>query len=269
MDWKIYLFSDLHLELNGSEYVMKYISKLDDNVIGEDLPSAEHDVLVLAGDIFHPDVETYKPFFDYITTKFNIILYIFGNHEYYSHGHSYLNSKHKIRRVLSRYDNLHILDNETYHYKGIKFIGTTLWTRITTNPALIEKRGNDYKHIYRNNIPIRTRDVNRWNEENRIWLQREINEPCIVITHHAPLFNNPRAGVLVSDQAHIANGMEELYHNDLRYLLNKNIIAWCYGHTHYATDFVYEGIQFFSNPLGYRGEQTGFDLNAYLNVSGS
>lgn len=263
MGWNLYLFSDLHLEVNGNDYVMQWIDKLSLFNIDKD------DVLVLAGDIFHPDVKTYDYFFKFISNKFQTIIYVFGNHEYYSEKSFYIMSKYRIRQILNPYSNIHILDNDVYFHKGIKFVGTTLWTKITKNSLEIERRGNDYKKIYTNNRRIKVTDVNKWNYENINWLLGEISGQtnCIIVSHHAPLFNMP--GIKISDPSHISNGLEEIYHNDLRYLLrdSQSILAWCYGHTHYATEFEYEGVVFFSNPLGYFREQPNFKPEKHLTFS--
>lgn len=266
MAWHLYLFSDLHLEINGSVRVMKVIEQLDKIHIEPD------DLLVLAGDIFSPNVITYEKFFTYVNKKFNTILYVLGNHEYYSKGNNYLLTKNKIRQVLAPFTNVHILDNETYVHRGIKFIGTTLWTKITRNFAFVEAKANDYHQIYKNNKPIRVTDVNSWNRKNVEWLEvqlenvERLDEQCIVITHHAPLYNDPHQNIIVSSHDRVTIGLEEVYHNDLSRLLNKKILAWCYGHTHHATNFTYKDVIFFSNPFGYPGEETGFILTETLLV---
>lgn len=257
--WKVYLLSDLHLEINGGLYVNKHLERLYTQQI------SANDVLVLAGDIFHPDVKTYDKFFSQISIKFKTVFYLFGNHEYYSKGSTYLDIKERIRLILRNYPNITILDNKTSWHQGIKFVGTTLWSQITTNRLLAEKECNDYKAIYtRRSKRLTVDDVNLWNDINVSWLEKEIQTgPCIVLTHHAPLFNTEDFIVSDSPNTHL----EEIYHNDLTFLFNDNIVAWCYGHTHYATSFIFDNICFFSNPLGYTAEKTGFDPSKSLTVA--
>jgi len=55
-----------------------------------------------------------------------------------------------------------------------------------------------------------------------------------------------------------------LFHNKLDYLFNnKQLTAWCFGHSHYYTDKVVKNMRLVSNPFGYEYPD-GFNIDKII-----
>ena len=113
---KIAVASDLHLEF--------------DDIALTNTENA--DVLVLAGDIctvkhYHsrPEMEkSYGEFFKACSEQFPHVVYVVGNHEHYNYQFNY--TVNDLKRKLAHYENIHVLDNETFELENKMFIGSTL-----------------------------------------------------------------------------------------------------------------------------------------------
>lgn len=164
---KIQIVSDLHLEFRGKDIYSILV------------PSAP--ILCMVGDICvcgaATDFRKFIHFLKYFTTKFEAIIHVAGNHEYYTAHNAQTKELmantipeiDKRLRLLTKYfPNYHYLNNTTWTYESARtkrkyvFVGTTLWSHIpkkkiiidakkntTANLAdLIQKRMNDYNYIY-------------------------------------------------------------------------------------------------------------------------
>ena len=162
---KIALGSDLHLEfgpitLNNEEGA---------------------DVLVLAGDICVANhfvdgkptyaqvlAKEYRQFFDHVCKEFPHVVYILGNHEFYSGNvaHTY-----NILKEHLDYGNLHILEKECWEHMGHTFIGGTLWTNMNEEDplTLMHTKGsmNDFREVLNSNRMV-VRQVPIY-EQNPLW----------------------------------------------------------------------------------------------------
>lgn len=161
---KIALASDLHLEFGDITL---------DNTQGAD-------VLVLAGDIcvathFRQKptyaavaAKEYRKFFKHVCKEFEQVVYIMGNHEHYSGdiAHSY-----RLLKENLAFDNLHLLEKESWTYQGHTFIGGTLWTDINNSDPLslnhIRNSMNDFREVRNSNRMI-VRRVPIY-ERNPLW----------------------------------------------------------------------------------------------------
>ena len=80
---------------------------------------------------FHsrPEMEkSYQEFFKTCSEQFKHVVYVVGNHEHYNYQFNY--TVNDLKRKLAHYENIHVLDNETFEYDGKVFIGSTLWTNM-------------------------------------------------------------------------------------------------------------------------------------------
>jgi predicted phosphodiesterase len=169
---KVQIVSDLHLEFRGKD-----VSSLL-------IPSAP--ILCMVGDICvcgaSNEFKKFLNFLTYYTPKFEAIIHVAGNHEYYTSSNStpkdlLNNTMPKIDKQLQllnkQFSNYHYLNNSIWTYQCIKtkrkyiFVGTTLWTHIPSKkviidkkknisidlPQLIQKKMNDYNYIY---VPHKT-----------------------------------------------------------------------------------------------------------------
>lgn len=270
---KISLVSDLHLETGYQE-----------------LPGGE--VLILAGDIceardfkkeFHstrlldakPGTYKWYDFFYKECAKYDRVFYVMGNHEHY-HGR-FDRTIYELESILPK--NVRLLENSFEVYKGVLFVGATLWTDCNkNNPMAIHviKYGmNDYrliknhyvnKNIYYKLTPEYTIGVHRKSREYiHDILQANKDLPAVVITHHGPSYMS------INDKYKNDRDMNGAYTSDLSDVIldNTNVKYWVHGHMHDAVDYMIGDTRIVSNPRGYIGyEDTSlFDPNFSFEVN--
>lgn len=264
---KISLVSDLHLE-NGYQ----------------ELPGGE--VLILAGDIsevrdfkneFHstrlldakPGTYKWYDFFYKECAKYDRVFYVMGNHEHY-HGR-FDRTYHDLKSILP--DNVRLLEDECEEYKGVLFIGSTLWTDCNKGNPLtvhtVKYSMNDYriiknhylnKDIYYKLTPEYTMSVHKKSRDYiRLMLNEKPQMPVVVITHHGPSFMS------IHDQYKNDQHMNGAYASELSELIldYENIQYWVHGHMHDAVDYKIGNTRVVSNPRGYLGyeDTSEFDPN--------
>jgi predicted phosphodiesterase len=211
--------------------------------------------------------------------------------------------KNNLRLLVQKFHNIILLDNESYLTANgktqIKFIGSTLWTHIPDdkiseysnlltdyhkifceeteinnhpmsnfcNPDNMDNMDNTetYSQITCNFTPY---DTNRLNQQAIKFLEAEIDKTpkehtIIVLSHHAPLFNDPEKKKFLSFPRFTNAANRFGYHNDLSYIFNKNdkIRYWIYGHTHYVSDFQMGNTRVVSNQFGYAREHDVLNFN--------
>ena len=169
---KLALASDLHLEFGHIE-----------------LENPGVDVLILSGDIcvaskFGPD---YDRFFNDVSKAFKHVVYIVGNHEHYNG--DFNKTIDTLRMILARYENVHLLDKETFVLDDVTFIGGTLWTdmnkedvtTLITMPSVM----NDFRRVINSSrkvshkVPIYKKDA----EGNFVYKNMD-NMSVTVIDHY-------------------------------------------------------------------------------------
>jgi len=246
------------------------------------------DILLLAGDIFtanmvaphRTDADSKKlkkwlngPFKEF-TSKYDQVLYVFGNHEHYNS--IYKNTHLGIMKFLQSngFNNVFVMENDYIDIDGVRFIGATLWTDYNKgNPLtmeIVERGMNDYKMIGLHDVS----DMNYFNRRHN----RKINPqflldvhlesvsyiyekahdtdlPVVVLTHHAPSFQSV-------DPDHVSGGpygydsLNGAYASDLSSVIldSPNIKFWVHGHTHHTIDYPIGQCRILSNQRGYSFE---------------
>lgn len=222
------VISDLHLETKGISRIVQ---------ITKSILKYKTKYLALLGDICGP---SQTPFLDKVCKKYDRVLYVPGNHEHY--GGSVDDKWYNELDI----PNLHVLDNKTINIDGVKFVGSTLWA----NCKDITQGVGDFRNII-DFSPERYRELFR---ENVNWLENEIEEGCIVLTHHLP------SQVLVHPKYEHSK-YNTFFASNCDHLFELRPRMWLHGHTHTNHDFQYRGVRFVCNPLGYEGEETGFRYN--------
>ncbi|AGF85187.1 metallophosphoesterase-like protein [Moumouvirus goulette] len=266
--------SDLHLEHLDNIYDSKIIELWNFNTSDMD----EY-YLALVGDIGNPLQKNLELFLEKVSSKYSLIFYVPGNHEYYNLNknsqYDIEKFKKKLRKICYKFHNIVFMDNESYDLEDIKFIGSTLWSHIPINNSLkIEQSINDYYLIKKFNEnkeleKINCTDTNKWNNESIDYIKKELtntDKPCIILTHHAPLFSDPKNNKYTADPQYINSPNNFAFHNDLSEIITYPIILWIYGHTHYCGTFKHKGIFLSTNQLGYNHETIKFNSNAYYNL---
>jgi hypothetical protein len=111
-------------------------------------------ILVLAGDIGNPYMDSWKELFLHCQAVFDMVLYVSGNHEYY-----HRKSKRTMTEVdeyihtsCAKYSNVHYLNNQYLDIRLadriVRFIGTTLWTHVSEQEKAVADVMNDFRNIY-------------------------------------------------------------------------------------------------------------------------
>lgn len=233
---KIYYGSDLHID--HSSYLMN--------------SDIKGDLLILAGDIVSINkledslnyFNAYSmndhiiDFFNDISQKFERIIYVAGNHEFYG---SSLSDISRLKTIIKQWDNIIILDNETIEINGIKIYGGVMWTDIDNGDPLSMIRAKSYMMDYRaisGLLPIDTII------EHEKFLKNMPEDMDIIISHHAPSYG------CISEkyQNNINNGLfcSEVDIKGAKY--------WIYGHMHGGLSIDKDGCHILNNSRGYRGE---------------
>lgn len=157
---KIAICSDLHLEFDTFENNHSIYTNPE-----------KADTLVLSGDIFVAEtlregVSRYLKektrvldFFDRVSAAYKNIVYVMGNHEHY-HG-DFAHTANRIFATLSKYDNVHFLDNQTVTIDGVLFVGGTMWTDMNKEDPntmfYIRHRMNDFRGVRNSNRMVQKR----------------------------------------------------------------------------------------------------------------
>jgi Icc-related predicted phosphoesterase len=258
----ISLISDVHLD------VLAYTNDIIPD-LSEELIKNETDILVIAGDLIElgggkieedKNLEVFKEFFHNVKkSNTSMVLWVFGNHEYYG---GYLNgpwARDKAERMIVESglaDFVRILDDEILDLEGVRIIGATLWTGFNRgNPLTMlacRNAMNDYRRIcydpdFDSDLArsLQPEDVLEQHELSLKFIQETVEEsetPVIVITHHAPIMMSYEGAVSYA------------YYNELGEFIKENtdkIKCWFYGHTHRKSLIDLDDTIIASNPRGY------------------
>lgn len=266
MSYQFKILSDLHLEFDPDYRVQKNNAS----------------VLLLCGDIcvpayfmrgenspYHVIAQKFVSFFEDAASKFELVFYILGNHEYYK---GYVEDTVEIlRKNLGHIPNLIILDNEYFDLNGIRIIGTTLWTDLNKNCPITENyikhRLNDYHLVqwktkqYRKLNPF---DTFNFHKNNMIFLKDSIDKTKknIIMSHHAP------SSLSVHDKYKEDRYMNGGYYSDLSDFIldNPEISLWFHGHMHDSFDYEIGSTRVLTNPKGYKSENSFFSEDIILEI---
>lgn len=249
---KIAYGSDLHLEFDGKNYVNPLpIYNLDGA-----------DVLVLAGDIVLAAElnSAMQEFMSHLAEEFPFVLYVMGNHEHYNG--DFLETKSLLKKFISPYSNVALLDNECVVLSDTAFFGGTLWTDLRQrDPYVVDvvaQAMNDFRCVRYGSRMFRARDTLVEHDKTMNALKDALAEAkaskMVVVTHHCPSSksSHPR---FAGDPTNYA------YFSDLSELIldNQIIKTWIHGHTHDEHDYTIGETRVLCNPRGYKGIQSSAD----------
>jgi len=250
---RIQYCSDLHLELEQNN---RYLETTPLETAG--------DILILAGDIvpLHDEFLN-NSFFSAISIKYKQVFWVPGNHEFYYKNISDYSSSFNIQIN----NNISIVNNIVLQYNGIRFIFSTLWSRISSkNEKNIEQSVSDFECITNKSKKFRVADFNKLHDESLSFIKQSLKEKyakTVVVTHHLP-------SVLCNTADQIASPINEAFCVDLtEYIGGCNANFWIYGHSHFNLKPLYIGKTIMlTNQLGYvkQNEHRSFKQNAYLSI---
>jgi len=236
---RIFGISDIHLEFyKTAQKCFKHLSNR--------LPSA--DILILAGDIGYPQGnihnQNYRDLLKMFKQKYEYVLLILGNHEYYS-SINYNNFQTlEILQQICDDVGVILLHRKCITIDGIKFIGTTLWSAIDTQAV---SGLSDFQYVFKNKIEYLNEFITDFK-----WLQNELNADIdcskVVITHHLP------SNILIHPKFKESKCNSAFATDILDLLTMKNIKYWFCGHTHEYVKSNYGNTILIANPYGYPSE---------------
>ena len=227
---KIQLFSDFHLEKRDIIY-----------------PKPEADILVLAGDICEFDyLDSKRAFFMYVNLNWKKVIWILGNHEYYSAQSNIDIINTYIKGFISAFPNITILDRDIIEIDKYRILGCTLWSYISPNCEHLCQ--NAFSKLKVENKNITREYYNNLHKRDKEWLinNYKSDKDTIVITHFPtqqgftenPKFNN--------DSQDIKN----VYTNNLLLFLENKKLVCLSGHTHYNFYEIKNGVEYKCNQYG-------------------
>jgi len=199
------------------------------------------------------------------------VIQIAGNHEHYDADIS--GSREQLRQATAGYNDVHFLEKDSIVIKGVRYLGTTLWTDFAIHGAGRARKFmrraeqisvSDFARIRYRGRRFTPADAVALFRDSYAWLEQELAKPfrgkTVVITHFGP----HKAAI---DDCYRGTGSDDLtpyFTTDCSALIRTYRPAlWVYGHTHNAQDVIVEGgTRLVSNPRGYPfefGDVTGFD----------
>ena len=244
---KIKLISDIHVDCGKQQD--KGFSFIDS------LPNDNVDVLVLAGDIVTGgELENYFDTFKYLCDKYKEVVFVLGNHDYY--GHSISETQDIAKTFAGRISNLHYLQNERKNISGQWFVGTTLWF------PEIEHMPGKFNWIDFRLIPDGSREIFKEHIFAREYLQNNLQEGDVLITHHIPnrlLVHSRYKGD--SYNCYFVGHIGDI-------IQNKKPSHVLFGHSHLSVDKEIAGIRYILNPRAYPHEwdECGFDKEIIIDT---
>ena len=244
------VFSDLHLEFDTP---------------GDVFDPGTGDVLVLAGDICVANDynDDYHNFFEKCVAGYNQVFYVLGNHEHY--GGVFEDTLFTLQDKLP--EGICILNNKSMLYRGVHFIGATLWTNQNNldfdTMSQSQSCMNDYYSVRkRDNRTLTVIDTVEEHLFNRGWFEQclpTLRGDVFVITHHAPSKRSVKGRYVNNEGA---------YASDLVQLLEKNpnITHWVHGHIHESSDYTIGNARIVTNPRGYNGQELNPNFDPTLDI---
>lgn len=238
MTTKIRVMSDLHLDFHNYDYVPE-----------------DEDILVLAGDV----AEGIRGI-SWIARKIPPtlpVIYVLGNHEFYNHSMKTL--KEKIQKIIdNECSNVHLLDNESFIFNNIKFIGSTLWTdyNLFKNSEYCMRianiQMNDFACIKKSETNRLTpRDCKLLFNKAKSFISQELKSSSmknVIVTHHGP--SNKSSSIKFRDGFLTAAFVSNLE----SFIMKNNIELWIHGHCHSRSKYMIGDCKIVCNPLGYPNE---------------
>ncbi|MCK9619859.1 MAG: metallophosphoesterase [Methylobacter sp.] len=241
---RINYFSDIHLEFGALE-----------------APDNDADIIIAAGDI---GVSTQGV--EWLKTFNKPVVYIAGNHEFYTH--EYQQTLQLIRKRCAG-SNVHFLENDCFIFQGVRFLGCTLWADLFVEgdktAEALGKTLNDFRRIKFAERPFDAVQFSQLHQNSKTWLEQELAQPysgkTVVVTHHAPSLWS------WNDTAYALKKLA--YCNDMKPLLHEyEIAAWFHGHVHCQIDYRIAGARILCNPRGYAGTKVAprFDQDRTVDI---
>ena len=259
---KIDILSDTHFDnyfygkYTNYDVINFYSQIIDFNNCG--------DVLVIAGDIGHNNIQNIK-ILKLLKQYYKNIICVLGNHDYYLLGkENKLQFKNSFERVENMRDlincesGMYCLDGWIVEIDGIKFGGCDGWyndgyffrqyptetfTRKSTN-VMWRNIMNDAEFIYG------VENFDDIFQIERPKIEKVFKECDVMITHINPSAKNEHINIRFQNNP---SNVFFCFEGE-KYLKNGNMKYWIFGHTHEELEYIEHNVHCICNPLGYFNE---------------
>ena len=249
---KIQICSDLHLEHAMNRYWLK------DNPL-----KPLGDILIVAGDTYYLDRDFRSiDFVNRVSDEFEHVYLIPGNHEYYG-GFDVSNALNPTKKRIK--ENVTLLNNEVIELNDVKFIFSTMWSRIERNIIEVVRGMADFRMIKSGEESLTIDLYNQLHDAAFAFLSHEIKgkEKKIVVTHHLPSNN-------CNVQEFKGSPLNEAFSiNKTNFIFNNDIDYWIYGHSHRnKADFNIGNTTMVTNQMGYTvlNEHNSFSYEKVIEI---
>jgi predicted phosphodiesterase len=246
---RIITYSDLHLEF-GSGWKLP--------------PDTNGDVMILAGDII--TLRDYGPLDRLLRNWKKLVLFVTGNHEYYTRRPMNEENKEFKAWLATKYPNVKLLLDEEVSFGGVNFFGGTMWTDFNGGDVrameIAQDEINDFRLICNSDqTSFRPADAVVLHENFRSkllnWFGKDLTGPRVVITHNAPVIN-PNTKHRGSPYMPAFNSLDMV-----EVIEHHKPTLWVYGHTHECDDQTIGETRIISNQLGYPGNFNAFECEEF------
>lgn len=249
-----------------------------------DLPVMEDEsnqTLIIAGDLGLAAKEwTYLPFLQEWSDRFQDVIYVLGNHEFYDSSTVRGMNKIKDRLTFTGIHNVHVVNNGVVRIGEISFVCSTMWASYDKNsPLCMYEAGlwmNDHKKI-------RTGPISKPYERKfmpsdayqeflkainfifpTISKEKDDGQRVVVVTHHAPSLQS----IAPEFKSGSYSNLNGAYASDLdEDILDADPDLWIHGHTHVSFAYEVGETAVICNPRGYVGVEENPNFNPRLLVT--
>lgn len=223
---KAQIASDLHFEhYDRFDKVIGFIELL------RSCSNAE--IIILPGDI--GTKSNLEKILLEFSKRWSHVIYVHGNHEFWG---SFMNQIYNMKHS----SNVYVLEDSFVEIEGQRFIGSTLW---------FEHKRQSYEDGFTADFQriIDSSRIGEINEKSQKYLNFEIQEDDVVITHHLPCFQS------IAEPFEKSPVTKFFYCPMEEVICNRKPKFWIHGHTHYSFDYEFERTRIICNPYGYFGYQ--------------
>lgn len=260
-----HILSDLHLEhrpkITSLVQFANTYKQLGRKGYNPNDSSNKNKIFIIAGDIGWATNENYWTFLHDCALRYKHVICVPGNHEYYDENYNVDQTNEliakKSQEIFDETGNFHYLNNSTVTLDGIKYIGTTLWSKLdSTHRKDIVYSLNDFNFIKMKLCKNFTFDkYNEFHQRDLNWLETELNKTkldgisnFVVITHHLP------SNQLIHPKYKMPpyNFINSAFSTNLDHIISGKL--WISGHTHSPIEKIINGTQIIVNPFGNANE---------------
>lgn len=221
------------------------------------IPDAGGDVLVLAGDIGYADETTVEWIRTDLAKRFEAILYVPGNHEFYG---TELREADAYMEKMQEYGGYEWMNNRVVEVGGQRFVGTPLWANFCNDQVSMMQAGrgiNDFTRIFHSPGRMSPWKMLDLHNEAKAFLEKEVRPGDVVITHWPPTLE-------AAHPAFPLDGIAKYFSADIpQVIAATNPALWVCGHTHHNINLLLGETRLLSNQGGYPNEEGAGALRGY------